>query len=50
MVFVPVSKGSFYEELEQVFYHLPQYHMKILLRDFNEKCGEREDLQADNWE
>ena len=28
------SKDSFYEELEQVFYHFPKYHMKILLGDF----------------
>jgi hypothetical protein len=35
-------KDSFYEELEQVFYHFPQYHMKVLLEDFNEKkWGER---------
>jgi hypothetical protein len=27
------SKGSFYEELEQVFDHFPEYHMKILLDD-----------------
>jgi hypothetical protein len=33
------SKDSFYEELEQVFDHLPKYHTKILLRDFNEKVG-----------
>ena len=33
------SKDSFYEELEQVFYHLPKYHMKILLGDFNAKVG-----------
>jgi hypothetical protein len=25
------SKGSFYEELEQVFDLFPEYHMKILL-------------------
>ena len=31
------SKHNFYEELEQVFYHFPKYHMKIILRDFNEK-------------
>jgi len=24
------SKDSFYEELEQVFDHYPEYHMKIL--------------------
>jgi len=32
-------KGSFHEELEQVFYHFLQYHMKILLEDFNAKMG-----------
>jgi hypothetical protein len=36
------SKHSFYEELEQVFYHFPKYHTKILLGDFNAKLG-RED-------
>jgi len=33
------SKGSYYEELEQVFGHFPQYHIKILLVDFNTKLG-----------
>ena len=33
------SKDSFYEELEQIFYHFPKYHMKILLGDFNTKVG-----------
>ena len=33
------SKDSFYEELEQVFYHFPKYYMKILLGDFNAKVG-----------
>jgi len=33
------SKDSFYEELEQVFYHLPRYHMQIIFGDFNEKVG-----------
>ena len=28
-------KDSFYEELEEVFDHLPKYYMKILLVDFN---------------
>ena len=37
------SKDSFYEELEQVFYHFPKYHMKILLGDCNAKVG-REDI------
>ena len=31
------SKDSFYEELEQVFHHNPEYHTKILLGDFNAK-------------
>jgi len=35
------SKARFYEELEQVFYHLPKYHIKILLGNFTEKV-ERE--------
>jgi exonuclease III len=37
------SKGSFYEELEQVFDHFPKYYMKILLGDFNAKL-EKEDI------
>jgi hypothetical protein len=36
-------KNSFYEELEQIFYHFPKYHMKILLGDFNAKV-ERENV------
>ena len=36
-------KDSFYEELEEVFDHIPKYHMKILLGDFNAKVG-REDI------
>jgi hypothetical protein len=36
-------KDRFYEELEQVFYHFPRYHMKIMLGDFNAKVG-REDI------
>jgi len=35
------SNSSFYEELEQVFDHLPKYHMEILSGDFNAKWGER---------
>jgi hypothetical protein len=37
------SKESFYEELEQVFNHLPKHHMNILLGDFHERLG-REDI------
>jgi endonuclease/exonuclease/phosphatase family metal-dependent hydrolase len=33
------SKDSFYEQLEQVFHHIPKYHMNILLGDFNAKVG-----------
>jgi hypothetical protein len=33
------SKDSFYEELEQVFHHFPEYHRKFLLEDFNAKLG-----------
>ena len=35
------SKVSFYEELEQVSYHFPKYHMKILLGHFNAKVGRK---------
>jgi len=37
------TKDSFLEELQQVFYHFPKYHMKILLGDFNAKV-ERENI------
>jgi hypothetical protein len=37
------SKDSSYEELEQVFDHIPKHHMKILLRDFNAELG-RDDI------
>jgi hypothetical protein len=33
------SIDSFYEQLQQVFYHLPKQHMKILLGDFYAKLG-----------
>ena len=33
------SKDGFYEEIEQIFYHFPNYRMKIILRDFNAKVG-----------
>jgi hypothetical protein len=32
---------QFYEELEQVYDPFPKYHMKILLKDFKQKWGER---------
>jgi hypothetical protein len=31
------TKGSFCEELEQVFDHFPKYHVKLLLADSNSK-------------
>ena len=31
------SRDKFYKELEQVFDHFPQYHMKIILGDCNAK-------------
>jgi len=38
------SKGIFYEDLQEFFFNnFPQYHMKILLGDFNAKLG-REDI------
>jgi hypothetical protein len=40
------SKHSFYEELEQVFDHLPKYHTKILLRDFDAKLGRADIFQS----
>ena len=33
------SKDSFYEELEQVFDHFPNYHIKMILGDFHAKVG-----------
>ena len=32
-----IIPNSFYEELQQVLEHFPQYHMKILVGDFNAK-------------
>jgi len=39
------SKYSIYEEFEQVFDHLPKYHMKILLGNFNVKVGRENNLK-----
>ena len=33
------SKERFYEELEHMFNHFPNYHMKITLEDFNAQLG-----------
>jgi len=37
------SKGSFYEELENVFRHFPKHHTKTVKGDFSEKL-ERQDI------
>jgi len=42
------SKDSFYEELEQVFYHFPKYHMKMLLGDFTAKVREENIFKPTN--
>jgi hypothetical protein len=31
-------KESFYEELQRIFDKLPEYHIEILLRDFNARA------------
>jgi hypothetical protein len=36
------SEDSFYEKLEQVFDHFPEYHTKILLGDFIAKLGKED--------
>jgi hypothetical protein len=38
-------KERFYEELEQVFYKFPKYHIKIVLGDFNAKVGREDTLK-----
>ena len=35
-----IQKTAF-EELEQVLYRFPKYHMKNVLEDFNAKVGKR---------
>ena len=37
-------KDSFCEELNQVFNHFPNYHIKILFRDFNAKLGKEDNF------
>ena len=43
------SKGSFYEDLQQVFDHFPKYHMKTLLGDFNAKVGRENIFKLTIW-
>jgi endonuclease/exonuclease/phosphatase family metal-dependent hydrolase len=33
---------QFYENLEQILNHIPQYNMKILLGDFNAEWGRKD--------
>jgi len=42
------SQDSFYEELEQVLDHFPEYHMKMLLGDFNAKVGRENIFKSTN--
>ena len=44
------SKDSFYDELEQIFYHFSKYRTKILLGDFNAKGGRQKIYKTENWE
>jgi hypothetical protein len=45
-------KDSFYEELERVFDKFPkyEYHMNILLGDFNAKVGKEEIFKPTIWD
>jgi exonuclease III len=43
-------KNRFYEELEHVFDEMLNYHMKMLLGDFNAKVGGEDIFQANYWE
>jgi hypothetical protein len=36
-----IKKAAFFQELGQVFHNFARYHIKILLRYFNAKVGER---------
>jgi hypothetical protein len=42
-------KGSFCEELEQVFDYFLKYRMNILSGDFNEKLGTKDVLNLTIW-
>jgi hypothetical protein len=44
------TKDSFYEELEQVFEHIPQNNTKVLLRDFKEKLGRGDIFKPTIWD
>jgi len=44
-----VSKDNFCEELEQVFDHSANYHMKSLLGDFNAKVGRENIFTPTIW-
>ena len=38
-----INQNSLYCELQQIFYHFSNYHIKIMLGNFNAKFG-REDI------
>jgi hypothetical protein len=44
------SNYSFYDELEQVFFRFPKYHMINLLGDFNAKVIGEKIYKTENWE
>jgi hypothetical protein len=39
---IKLTKDSFYNELDRVFYNFPKYHIKMLLGDLNAKVGTEE--------
>jgi len=43
------SKDSLYQELDEIFVHLPKYNMKILLGDFNTKFGREDIFEPTIW-
>ena len=44
-----IQKKSFYEELEQDFYHVSNHHMTVLLGDFNAKLGKENIFKPTVW-
>jgi len=42
---VPI-KRQFYGDLDQVLYHFPKYHLKIILGDFNAKVGRENSFKS----
>jgi len=42
-------KDTFHKELERVFDHFSEYHMEILLRDFNSEVGIEDIFKQTTW-